>query len=90
MMAPALTKEAVAPPVNGEGTGLDPVTVPLPPGEVLLELVLLPLVKVKLAQVKRVVLLVWMTMERLPKKLAGPWTVERYRSRNLRRTCKPK
>ncbi len=31
-IAPALTKVTAAPPVNGEGTGLDPVTVPLPAG----------------------------------------------------------
>lgn len=56
-IAPALTKDAVAPPVNG--TGLDPATVPFPLGEVLLPpLLLFPLVSVKLAQVKRVVLLV--------------------------------
>lgn len=82
-MAPALTNVAAAPPVKGEGTGLDPVVVPLPPGVVPLELVLLPLVRVKLAQVKRVAFLVWNTIDRLPKKLAGPWCVERYRSRYL-------
>lgn len=83
MMAPALMKVAAAAPVKGDGGGLDPVIVPLPPGEVPLELLLLPLVRVKLAQVRRVVLLVWMTMDRLPKKLAGPFAVERYRSRKL-------
>lgn len=57
-MALILTIVAAVPPVKGEGTGLDPVTVPLPLGAVLLEPVLLPLVRVKLAQVKRVVLLV--------------------------------
>lgn len=76
-MAPVLMNATAAPPVKGDGTGLEPVTVPLPPGAVPLELELLPLVRVKLAQVRRVVLLVWMTMDRLPKKLAGPWTVER-------------
>lgn len=81
MTAPALMSVAAALPVKGDGTGLDPVTVPLPPDEVPLELVPLPLVRVKLAQVRRVVLLVWMTIDRLPKKLAGPCAVERYRSR---------
>lgn len=81
-MAPALTNAVAAPPVKGAG-GVDPTTVPLPLDEVPLELVLFPLVRVKLAQVKRVALLVWKTMDRLPKKLAGPWWVERYRSRKL-------
>lgn len=71
-MAPALTNAVAAPPVKGAG-GVDPTTVPLPLDEVPLELVLFPLVRVKLAQVKRVALLVWKTMDRLPKKLAGPW-----------------
>jgi hypothetical protein len=43
--------------------------------EVVLEA--LPLLRVKLAQVRRVALAVWMTMERLPKKEAGPEAVER-------------
>ena len=72
-MAPALTKAVVARPSKGVG-GVDPFTVPLPPGPggVPLEAVLSPLVRVKLAHVKRVALLVWKTMDRLPKKLAGP------------------
>lgn len=72
-MAPALTKVTAAPPTKGDGTGFDPVTVPLPPVVPLELVVLFPLVRVKLAQVRRVVLLVWITMERLPKKLLGPW-----------------
>ena len=62
--------------MNGAGVE-PPATVPLPPGTVALEPVSAPLVRVKLAQLRRVVLLEWMTMDRLPKKLEGPCWVER-------------
>ena len=73
-MAPALTSVVAAPPVKGVRVG--------DTGEVVLELLLppvvpLPVASVKFAQVKRVVLVVWMTMERLPKKDSGPEAVER-------------
>ena len=73
-MAPTLTRvvEEAAPPVKGVRVGETGVVV-----LVVLLVVELPATRVKLAQVRRVVLLVWMTMERLPKKDAGPWTVER-------------
>ena len=58
---------ATAPPVK---TGPLPVDV----GDAVL--VALPPVRVKLAQVRRVALLVWMTMERLPKKAPRPDWVE--------------
>lgn len=48
---------------------------------VLLELLTEPLVKVKLAHVRRVVLLVWMLIERLPRKLPRPASVDAYNSR---------
>ena len=72
-MAPALTRvvEEAAPPVKGVRVGETGVVV------LVVLVVELPATRVKLAQVRRVVLLVWMTMERLPKKEAGPWTVER-------------
>ena len=63
--APALATLVAAPPVKGDGVD-DPAVV------VLVELLDLPLLSVKLAQVRRVVLLVWMTMERLPKKEPTP------------------
>lgn len=44
---------------------------------------LLPAVKVKLAQARRVPSLEWMVMERFPKKALAPAAVEAYRSRNL-------
>jgi hypothetical protein len=71
-----------APPSNGEsdGTGVEPPTVLLGGAVPLLFPVSLPgvrVTKVKLAQVKRVELLAWMTMERLPKKDAGPLWVDR-------------
>ena len=70
-IAPALTIVVAAPPVKGVWVGDTGVVV----------LVLLPLVeladtRVKLAQVRRVVLLVWITMERLPKKDPGPSAVD--------------
>jgi len=43
---------------------------------VLLELLDELLLRVKLAQVRRVVLLLWMLMERLPRKLPRPAAVE--------------
>jgi hypothetical protein len=71
-----------APPSNvgSDGTGVEPPMVPL--GDVVALLFTVPLpgvavTKVKLAQVKRVELLAWMTMERLPKKDAGPLSVDR-------------
>ena len=70
--APALTNEVAAPPVNGVKVGDVELVVFKP--------VLLPvelLWRTKLAHVRRVVLLVWMTMERLPKKEPGPEAVER-------------
>ena len=67
-----LTKLAAAAPLNGVGVApVGEVTVELP-----LELLAVPLVSVKLAQVKRVVLLVWMTIERLPRKLPMPASVD--------------
>lgn len=56
---------------DGDALGLEEVP------EVVLEVdeELVPLIT-KLAQVRRVVLALWMTMERLPKKAAGPWAVE--------------
>ena len=77
-MAPALTIVVAAPPVKGVKVGDTGVVV-----LVLLPLVELPDTRVKLAQVRRVVLLVWMTMERLPKNDPGPSAVDRYRSRKL-------
>ncbi len=76
---PALTPFATAPPLNGDGVADPPVVVvPEPPVvELVEELEALPLLRVKLAQVRRVALAVWMTMERLPKKEAGPEAVER-------------
>lgn len=62
--------------MNGGGGAVGPVTVPVPVPLGATELPL-PLVRVKLAQVRRVLLLVWMTMERFPKKLPGPAAVER-------------
>ena len=87
MMAPALMSWAVAPPVKvaDGGEGLEPPptvlfgdavplpTVPLPR----VPLPAVPATSVKLAQVRRVALLVWTTTERLPKKDAGPLAVER-------------
>ena len=71
-MAPTLTIVVeAAPPVKGVRVGETGVVV------LVVLVVELPATRVKLAQVRRVVLLVWMTMERLPKKDAGPWTVER-------------
>lgn len=70
---PALTPFATAPPLNGEGEAVvDPVVEVVPLVEVLEGLP-----RVKLAQVRRVALAVWITMERLPKKEAGPEAVER-------------
>ena len=46
-----------------------------------LVVVLFPATRVKLAQVRRVVLLLWTTMERLPKNEPGPCAVETKRSR---------
>ena len=62
--APKLTKLVAAAPTNGVGVEL----------VVVLTVVLLaePLVRVKLAHVRRVVLLVCMFMERLPRKLPIP------------------
>ena len=74
--APAPTNVVAAPPGKGVeervgDTGEVPLELPLPP------VVALPVARVKLAHVRRVLLLVWMTMERLPKKEAGPLAVER-------------
>lgn len=63
MMAPILASLAAAPPVYAVDLGAGAV----PP-----VMVLLPAMRVKLAQVRRVALLLWITMERLPKKEAGP------------------
>ncbi len=60
---------ATAPPVKLGGLAVEVGDVPLPP-------VALPPVRVKLAQVRRVALLVWMTMERLPKKAPRAELVE--------------
>ena len=66
--APMLMKPVAASPLNGVGVELV--------GDVMVELLDEPLVRVKLAQVRRVVLLVWMLMERLPRKLPSPACVE--------------
>ena len=63
--APAPTTLVAAPPVNGFG-------LLVPVGEVTVVLLPEPLVRVKLAHVRRVVLLVWMLMERLPRKEPRP------------------
>lgn len=57
---------ATAPPVNTGGFALDEGVVELAPAAT----------RVKLAQVRRVVLLLWMTMDRLPKKEPTPGCVE--------------
>lgn len=76
-MAPTDATVLAAPPVKGAiGDGLDGVVVLVelePPVEVPL-----PLESTKLAHVRRVVLLVWMTMERLPKKDPTPDVEETY------------
>lgn len=59
--------------VEAVGVGLDTTVALL---ELLLELLTEPLVNVKLAHVRRVVLLVWMLIERLPRKLPMPASVE--------------
>lgn len=74
--APALKNLAAAPllnpsPVDDE----DGVGVPAR--------LVLPAMRVKLAQVRRVALLLWTTMERLPKKAPGPLAVDRYKSTYL-------
>ena len=81
-IAPVLIILDIAPPSYGllDADGLEP-----PPtvwlGEVVpLPVVLLPLwmaTRVKFAQVKRVLLLVWMTTERFPKNEAGPLLVDK-------------
>ena len=90
-IAPVLTIICTAPPsYEPDWAGLAPpprvllgITLPLPPvlwPTVPLPAVPLPAVpptRVKLAQVKRVELLAWMTIDRLPKKDAGPFSVER-------------
>lgn len=63
-----LTKLVAAAPVKADGVAV--------PGEVTVVLLPVPLVRVKLAQVRRVVLLVWMLMERLPRKEPMPAWVE--------------
>lgn len=74
---PALARFATAPPLNGAGDAVpEPLGVVDPVG-VLVLLEALPLVRVKLAHVRRVALAEWMTRERLPKKEAGPEAVER-------------
>ena len=75
--APALTNVVAAPPGKGfevrvGDTGELVFELPLPLG-----MVALPVARVKLAHVRRVLSLVWITMERLPKKELGPLAVER-------------
>ena len=65
-------------PVNTAGLGLVGLTV---------ELLTVPFEGWKLAQVSRVVLLVWILMERLPRKLPRPNSVETYRSMYLGIYC---
>ena len=87
-IAPVLIILDIAPPSYelGDGDGLEP-----PPRVLFGDIVPLPAVplvagmvtRVKLAQVKRVELLAWITMERLPKNDAGPLWVDRYGSRKL-------
>ncbi len=71
--APRLMILAAAPPVNVAAGGLGLGMVLLVD---LVELLTEPLVRVKLAHVRRVVLLVWILMERLPRKLPRPAWVE--------------
>lgn len=79
MTAPVLISFATAPPVNGVdvvvGDGPEPPLLVLFEEEVLLPG--LPATSVKFAHVRRVVLLVCTTTDRLPKKDAGPSAVER-------------
>ena len=65
-----LTNVVVPAPVKTAGVGLvgEVVELVMLPGE--------PLLRTKLAQVSLVVLLVWMLMERLPRKLPRPNSVE--------------
>ncbi len=69
--APNETYCTVALDLKLEGEALGPVVVVLEVGTEEL-----PPVSWKLAHVRRVVLALWMTMERLPKKLPGPEAVE--------------
>lgn len=77
--APTLTIIAAAPPVYGaiveDGDG------PEPPVVVAFGFVVIipgfPATRVKFAHVSRVLLLVWTTMDRLPKNEPGPFWVER-------------
>ena len=70
-IAPALTSVVAAPPVKGVRVGETGVVVFVP-----FPVVEFPDTRVKFAQVRRVVLLVWITIERLPKKEPGPSAVD--------------
>ena len=76
-MALMLTKTVLALPRNCCGVGFD--VVELDP-----ELLQVLLTSSKFAQARRVVLELWMLMERLPRKLSRPALVETYRSEYLR------
>ena len=61
----------LAAPANGVTVGVETGTVPFVP------LVGVPETRAKLAHVKRVALLLWMTMDLSPKKYGDPGVVER-------------
>lgn len=76
-IAPALMTLAAAPPSKSEAVGDGPEPLVMVLLGALVTLLEVPATRVKFAQVRRVVLARWTTKERLPKKEAGPLTVER-------------
>ena len=88
-MAPTTLAVALEPPGNELMLGLGgvgrPPVVPAPP--VLLVAFEPEELRTKFAQVRRVALEVWNTIERLPRNAPGPCLVDRYKSEYL---CKPR